>query len=115
MFIGEIGSDYANDDALVPPELPLDETVSYGVKCTKSDYYCGPKGDFSRCQRPLAECKCKGEPSKENNYQGCYSCLLVSCLKEKLGCKLGNGKPGKLCSVVGYNEMSSRLKTTPKM
>ena len=61
----------------------------------KSYYKC-PKKDFVQCQRNLEECKCKG----------CHDCLLASCLKKKLGCKISasEGKPQKLCSVVATNE-----------
>merc|ERR1711942_79615 len=79
------------DDAPVPPN-PTHPPCQFSVKCTKSDYYC-PKNDYAQCQRPREECKCTG----------CHRCLLVSCLKKKLGCKLGKGKPGKLCSAVGLS------------
>ena len=84
--------EYTNDDDFVPPNHP---PCQYGVKCTntKRTYYCKTNWISIQCQRPIEECKCKG----------CNDCLLVSCMKKKMGCKLGKGKPGKLCAMVGMN------------
>merc|ERR1711942_633432 len=106
---GQSGSDYANDDDFVPPTHPTHPThptppsvdillpsCQYTAECTntKSNYYC-KKNDLEQCARPVEECKCK------KGSKGCNTCLLVSCMKKKMGCKLGEGKPGELCAIPG--------------
>ena len=91
--LGEIGSDYDEADDVPVTNLSSCPT-QVNFECGTSSYTC-PIGDYDQCKMPMEKCKC----------QECQDCLDVICLNKKLGCKISDGKPEKLCSMVSKWEL----------